>query len=127
VDEIGWRLFASYCFAQVRDFSPVNQGFSMRSVMTVTNVGSALANLAMIWLGACIAYLGGFSDSNAAINRGVIVGITLAAANLIVPAISGAASVSFTTQQPSTCIVVESTPLMPAAIAVLPIDLGFPA
>jgi hypothetical protein len=88
----------------------------MRGVVTVTNVISSLASLAVIWLGARIAYWGllGFEHGN---YSGTALGIALAAAYLIIPAIRVAASVRLAEGRPWASIVVASMPLMPIAIA----------
>jgi hypothetical protein len=98
----------------------------MRSVVTVTNVISSLASLAVIWLGARMAYWGllGFEHGD---YSGTALGIGLAAAYLIIPAICVAASVRLAERKPWASIVLASMPLMLIAIAVLAIGLGFPA
>jgi hypothetical protein len=97
----------------------------MRSVATVTNVISALASVVMILLGACIAYWGllglEYGDYS-----GIVLGVTLAVAYLIIPPICVGASVRLAEQKRWTSIVVALIPLMPIAIAVLAIRLRFP-
>jgi hypothetical protein len=97
----------------------------MRAVVTVTNVISRLASLAVIWLGARIAYWGtlGFEHGD---YSGIVLGIALAAAYVIIPAICAAASARLAERKPAS-IVVASMRLMPIAIAVLAIGLRFPA
>jgi hypothetical protein len=98
----------------------------MRSVVTVTNVISSLGSLVVIWLGACIAYWGllGFEYGD---YSGTALGIALAVAYLIIPAICVAVSVRLAERKPWASIVVASIPLMPIAITVLAIGLRFPA
>jgi hypothetical protein len=87
---------------------------------------SRLASLAVIWLGARIAYWGtlGFEHGD---YSGIVLGIALAAAYVIIPAICAAASARLAERKPWASIVVASMRLMPIAIAVLAIGLRFPA
>ena len=97
----------------------------MSSVVTVPNTVSTLACLAMISLGARIAYRGllGVEHGN---HSATILDVTIVAACLIVPAIWVAASASFVMQKPWPSIPLASIRLRPIVNSARAIELRFP-